>query len=115
MAIKQELLIKEEDLLKPNFEYIKIVVPVGFIPSKNVFEKKEVEAIKDEDLFEKIVILIAEKTDLDEKQVIQKIEDIVKERNLTKEVAALLLGKDHDLLFEEFYKQIEERIVESLI
>jgi hypothetical protein len=113
MTIKQKLLIKKGDLFKPNFDINKIVVPVGFIPSKNIFEKKEVEVIKDEDFLEKLVRQIVEKTKLDEKQVIENIEDIANERNLTKEVAALLLGKDHNILFEDFYKQIEERIVEN--
>ena len=113
MAIKEKLLIKKGELIKPNFDFNIIDVPVGFTPSKKIFEKKEAEEIKDEDFFITIVRQIVEKTKLDEKHVIEKIEDIANERNLTKEVAALLLGKDHDILFEEFYDQIEERIVKS--
>jgi hypothetical protein len=113
MSIKQKLLIKKGDLIKPSFDINHIVVPVGFIPSKNIFEKKEVEAIKDEDLLEKIVRQIVEKTKLEEKKVIGKIEDIANERNLTKEVAALLFGKNYNILFQEFYEQIEGKIVEG--
>jgi len=113
MAINQKLLIKKGEIIKPNFDINKVVVPVGFIPSKNIFKKEEIEDIKDEYFFGKIVRQIVEKTKLDEKQVIGKIEDIANERSLTKEVAALLLGKDHNLLFEEFYSQIEERIVKD--
>jgi hypothetical protein len=113
MSIKQKLLIEKGDLVKPNFDINKIVVPIGFIPSKNIFEKKEVKVIEDEDFFKKIIRQIVDKTKLDEKQIIGKIEDIANERNLTIEVAALLLGKDYNILFEEFYIQIEERIVES--
>ena len=113
MSIKQKILIKKGDLIKPNFDINKIVVPVGFIPSKNIFEKKEVMFIKDENIFKKIIRQIVDKTKLDEKKVIEKIEDIANERNLTKEVAAILLGKEHNILFEEFYKQIEVRIVKS--
>ena len=113
MAIKQKRLRKKGDLIKPSFDFNKIVIPVGFFPSKTVFEEKEVEIIEEEDLVEKIVQRIVEKTKLDEKQVVEKINDIVKERNLTREVAALLFGKEHNLLFEDFYEQIEKRIVES--
>jgi hypothetical protein len=113
MAIEKELLIKKGDLIKPNFDFNKIEVPVGFIPSKIIFKKKEVETIKDEGFFEKIVSKIVEKTKLDEKQVIEKIENIANDRDLLKEVAALLFGKDNDILFEEFYKHIEQRIIES--
>jgi hypothetical protein len=114
-SIKQKLLIEKGDLIKPNFDINKIVVPVGFIPSRNIFEKKEVKVIEDEDFFKKIIRQIADKTKLDEKQIIGKIEDIAKAREITKEVAALLLGKDHNILFKEFYEEIEERIVKSLL
>jgi hypothetical protein len=112
-SIKQKLLIEKGELVKPNFDINKIVVPVGFIPSRNIFEKKEVDVIEEEGFFKKIIRQIADKTKLDEKQIIGKIEDIAKERNITKEVAALLLGKDYNILFEGFYTQIEVRIVES--
>ena len=114
MSIKQKLLLKKGDLIKPSFDINKIIVPVGFIPSKNIFEKKVVEVIEDEDFFKKIIRRILDKTKLDDKQVIGKIEEIANERYLTKEVAALLLGKEHNILFEEFYAQIEERIVENI-
>jgi hypothetical protein len=112
-AIKQELLTKKGDMIKPNFDFNSINVPIGFTPSKKIFEKKDIEKIKDEDFFEKIIKQIVEKTKLDEKQVIEKIEDIAIERNFTKEIAALLLGKDHDILFDEFFDQIKERVIKS--
>lgn len=71
MAIKKNLLIKKDELIKPNFDFNKVVIPVGFIPSKSIFEKKDVEEIREEDFFEKIVKRIVEKTKLDEKQVIE--------------------------------------------
>ena len=108
MSINQKLLIKKGDLLKPNFDFKQIVVPVGFFPSKKLFEKKVVEDNKDVDFFENMVRQIIKKTKIDEKEVIGKIQDIANERNLTKEVAALLLGKEHNILFEEFYTQIEK-------
>lgn len=113
MSIKQKLLTKKEELIKPNFDFNKIVVPVGFIPSKKIFEKKEVEENKDEDLLGKIVRELVEKTKLDEKQVIEKIESLSEERNLIKEVAALLLAKDHNMSFKELYKLIEGKIIEN--
>jgi hypothetical protein len=113
MAIKQKLLIKKGDLIKPNFNYNKIVVPVGFIPSKTVFKEKEIEIIKEDDLLEKIVQKIVEKTKLDEKHIIEKINDIANELNLAKEVATILFGKEHNMLFEDFYEQIEKRIIEG--
>ena len=44
-SIKQKLLLKKGDLIKPNFDFNKIVVPVGFKPSKSVFVEKEFEIV----------------------------------------------------------------------
>ena len=112
MAINEKLLIKKESLIKPNFDINKIVVPIGFIPSKTVFEEKEIKIINEEVLLGKIIQKIAEKTKLDEKHINDCINNIAKGRNLTKEVAALIFSKEQDIVFEEFYEEIEKRIVE---
>ena len=41
-AVQQKLLSKKGDVLKPNFEYKKIVVPLGFRPSKESFNSKDI-------------------------------------------------------------------------
>lgn len=112
-SIKQKLLLKKGDLIKPNFDFNKIVVPVGFKPSKSVFVEKEFEIVKENYILDKIVQTIIEKTKLNENQIIEDITNIAKERNLTKEVAALLFGKEHDIIFEDCYKEIEKRLVKG--
>lgn len=110
MALKQKLLKKEDDLLKPAFDYKKIVVPVGFYPSKKGFEEKKEKETVEEDIFKIIVKKIVEKTQVDEERIIDEINHVEKEKNITLEVAALLVGKKYDIDLEDFFEKVEEKI-----
>jgi hypothetical protein len=109
-ALKQDLLIKKGEEIQINFDYEKINVPVGFTPSRQAFNYKEDrdhEEIEDS-ILDKIVKRIVEKTNLDKIQVINDINSIASEKNITKEVAALLVGKDHNINFDEYLQMIEQ-------
>ena len=112
MALNQKLLTKKGEIIQPNFDYNKIVVPIGFTPSKRVFEVKEVERHdeNDEDILNKIVKRLIEKTDYDDLQIIKKINVLADEKKITKEVAALLSSKEYDISMEDFFEEIEEKI-----
>jgi hypothetical protein len=111
LALKQKLLTKKEEFLKPSFEYEKIVVPVGFVPSKQIFKEKRVEKPKEKtDILDKIISQIAEETYLGTQEVSDKIIDIAQEKNITKDVAAILVGKEYNLNLEDFFDKVEERI-----
>jgi hypothetical protein len=111
-ALKQKLLIKKGEAITPNFDYNKIVVPVGFTPSKMAFGEKEVKKRdeKEETVLNKIVKQLVEKTDLDKRQIVEKINATAKEKNISTEVAALLIGKEYNASLEDFFKEIEENI-----
>ena len=108
MALQQKLLIKKEGKLKPSFDYEKIVVPVGFRPSKQPSE----EDVKEEklDVVKTIIGRIVEKTGQDEQSVVEKIEDVEKENNICSEVASLLVSKEYDVDVEDCFDDIEEKI-----
>jgi len=111
IALKQKLLIKKDDLIKPNFDYNKTSVPVGFYPSKQVFEEKEVKKhVKEEDVLKKIIRRIVEKTGLKDQELLDKIHEIEKEKNITSEIAALLVGKEHNVSLDDFFNKIDEKI-----
>ena len=42
-AIERELLIKKDDLLRPNFPFEKIIIPLGFATSKKLFSEKKID------------------------------------------------------------------------
>lgn len=111
-ALKQQLLIKKGEEIQPNFNYDKIIVPLGFTPSKQIFkEKKDIKQEEaEEDVLNRIIKRIAEKTNLDKIQVINDINSIASEKNITKEVASLLVGKEHNLNLDDFFIEIEQVI-----
>ena len=109
MALQQKLLIKKEGKLKPSFDCKKIVVPVGFRPSKKPIEEKEVKQEK-LDAIKTIIARIVEKTGQDEQSVIEKIKGIEKEKNIRPEIAALLVCKEYDINVDDFFDEIEESL-----
>jgi len=111
-AIKAGLLVKKDDLLKPNFNFEEIKVPLGFYPSKDLFKEKiqVKEVVETKDVLQEIISEIVKKTKLDEKKVNEKINQIVKEKNLNPEVAAVLVGKAFDIDLAKFYYDVEATI-----
>ena len=111
-AIKAGLLVKKDDLLKPNFNFEEIKVPLGFYPSKDLFkEKRQVkESVEKKDVLQEIISEIVKNTKLDVKDVEVKLNQIAKERNLTPEVAGLLVGKEYDIDLTKFYNDVEATI-----
>jgi hypothetical protein len=111
-ALEDKLLTKKGNLIKPTFNIEKIDVPTGFYPSKLVFEeKKERMPEKKEDVLYKIIKRIVKDTDLNQQQVTEKVKAIVKEKNIVDMVAALLIGKEYDIDFNDFFNEIEEKIL----
>ena len=111
-AIKKKLLIKENDLILPSFDLNKIKIPIGFSPSKDLFiEKKNQEDLGEINVVKQIIKKIHEKTKTEEPQIIDKIKEISKEKNITDEIAALLLGKEYEIELNDFFEEIESKII----
>jgi hypothetical protein len=111
-AIKKKVLIKEDEQISLSFDINKIKIPVGFSPSKQVFsEKKNKEVVEEVNVLKQIVKRIHEKTNLEEKQIIDKINEISKEKNINEEIAALLVGKEFEIEINDFFKELEEKII----
>jgi len=92
-ALKQKLLTQKDKLIEPNFNVDEIIVPIGFRPTKQISEKKEKDTHKKQNILATIAKRIAEKTNLDDETIIKKIKTIEKEKDVTPEVAALLVCK----------------------
>jgi hypothetical protein len=114
-SVKKKLLIKENDQISHSFDINKITIPLGFSPSKKVLsEKKNQKELEELTVFKKIVNRIIEKTNLDENQIIEKINAISKEKNIIFEVSALLVGKEYDIEINDFFKETENKIINNL-
>jgi len=103
-SIDEGLILEDDEKIKANFDLMKISVPVGFYPSKKVFEEKpEIKPVKTEDILEEMINKIVNDSGLNEKDVIGKIKAIEKEKNISVEVAALLLGKSLNVSLDMYF------------
>ena len=109
--IKNGLILEEKEKITPGFDISNIKIPASFRPSKQVFnEVKKEKTICEVDVLSKIIGKIAEKTDRDEKNVLEDVKEIAEGRNITIEVAALIFGKEFDIIFDDLYEEIEQKI-----
>ena len=110
-VVSENILKKEKEELSPNFDFHKIEVPIGFSPSKQVFqENAELPEKKDEVLIDKLISKLVDKTKLDEKSIISQIREIQEKRNIKIEIAALLFAKEHNVSMDEYLEEIETNI-----
>jgi len=110
--IKNKFLIKTKESVKPGFDVSKIKVPLGFYPSKQILEKKEpVNNSIERDLFTDILDEIAAKAKKNKEELLEKINKIQEEKNITKETAALMVGKDFEIDLTAYFEKVEEEII----
>jgi len=111
-AIKQELLIKKDDLLRPNFPFEKIIIPLGFSPSKKLFSEKS-GADKEGNIIDEIAIQISKQTNYDQKEIFEEIRQMEKEKNLFSEVAALCVARKYGVDITDWYDSVEKRLIKE--
>ena len=110
-ALLQNFLIKKGARIKPNFDYKKIAVPVGFYPSKQTIEEEKDKVNEErQDVVKLIICQIVEKTEQDEQSVFEEIKEVANERNISLAVAALLVSKKYDIVVSAFFDQVEDKI-----
>jgi hypothetical protein len=109
-AVQQKLLIKKGSLVKPGFDYENIVVPIGFYPSGKTISEKEEDIEEHLDVIQIITKRIIEKTGQDERSIAEKITMVEQEKNISKEVAALLISREYDIDVDDCFEEIEKTI-----
>lgn len=108
-ALQQKLLNKKDGLVTPNFDYENVVIPAGFRPSKQpLTERKEVEEKRD--VVKIIIERVSEKTNLDEGSIIEKINNIERQKHISMEVATALVGKEFDVYLDDCFEEIEKTL-----
>lgn len=111
LALLQNCLIENGEWIKPNFDYKKIRIPVGFYPSKQIFEEERDSLNKErKDVVKLIIGQIIEKTEQDEQSVFEEIKETANERNISLEVAALLVSRKYEVVVSAFFDQVEDKI-----
>jgi hypothetical protein len=116
-ALQNNLLKEEKEQIKPNFNIDEIKIPTGFYPSEKVLQQKEgkKEKKQDENILDVIVEKIVEKSNIDKKTILKQIKEIEKEKNMTIEIAAVLVGKEYNIVFDEILEKIEDDFFKNQI
>ena len=119
-AIENSLLKEEKGQVKPNFNIDEIKVPTGFYPSEKVLQQREgikekIEKNQDENenILDILIEKLVEKSNLDKETILKQIKEIEKEKNLTTEIAALLVGKEYALAFDDILEKTEKHFLKS--
>ena len=106
VALEEKILKKEGESVTPSFDINKIVVPIGFNPSKKSSNLKKIEIFEKDDVFNQLVQRIANKTNLSEDKILEKIKTTEEQKNVTKEVSALLICKEFFVTFDDLIEKI---------
>jgi hypothetical protein len=111
-AIKQDLLVRNEGLLYPNFPFKKITIPVGFIPSKELFSEKTTEK-KEEYIIEGIATQISMQINQSKNEILEEIKHEEKEKNLFPEVASLYVARKHGVDIADWCNPVEKILIKE--
>ena len=101
-------------MLRPNFPFEKIIIPLGFSPSKKLFSEKS-GADKEGNIIDEIAIQISKQTNYDQKEIFQEIRQMEKEKNLFSEVAALCVARKYGVDITDWYDSVEKILVNENI
>ncbi|MEW6069686.1 MAG: DUF2240 family protein [Candidatus Thermoplasmatota archaeon] len=105
VCINSNLLVKDNDVIKPNFEIENVSIPLEFKPTKEILEHKK-------DIFLELVKELEVATKLDKKAIIAEINKLQNELNIEIEVAALLIAKKYNIDISSYVKEVESAIRE---
>lgn len=111
-ALKQEMLVKKEGFVHPNFPVEKITIPVGFTPSQRLFSEK-ISQKKTENILDEIVLAIGKKTNRDQTEILDEIKQEGQEKKLITEVAALYVARKFDLDVTEWTDSVEVMLLKG--
>ncbi len=116
-AITNKLLVKHDDMLSPTFNVELLAVPVGFHPStpstKNMRGERKDPKQKSKHILQSIVERIAKESSIEEEVILERIQKLREEKNISPEVAALLLGKELGGSLTDFFEVVNNGIIKQ--
>ena len=106
--------MKDGSCLKPNFDSSTVDIPLNFVPNKGILSMAPSEDARSRrsDLFAVIVDRIAERTKMQKREVIAKVNKQQERMNLEIEVAGLLVGRGLGVDLSDLTSKVEEEIAE---
>ena len=115
-ALQQGFLHKENDHVTPSFEINSVDVPIGFKPTQTSFHIKKPQKKSDSSpqgspkLLQQLLQHIEQLSKISHQELQNELEVTIKEKGLTPEVAALILGRHHNVDITYYIKQVEHQI-----
>lgn len=108
-SINQRLLVKEGGTVHPAFSFDSIAIPVGFIPSKEVF-RLHLDAADTGKILDRIVASICSSTHQDQHKILQEIRKEELEKQLLPEVAAMYVARRYHVDISGFYTDVHDAV-----
>jgi|YNPNPStandDraft_1061719.scaffolds.fasta_scaffold02409_9 hypothetical protein len=116
-ALKKGLLKEEEGLLALTFQVESVSIPIGFKPSKRDYQPCKGSSLIAEDekenITRSIITEITRSVDETEESITSKIKKIQSEKNITLEVAALMLANRYNIDVSSYYDIVEEGLYQG--
>jgi hypothetical protein len=94
----------EENIIKPNFDYKEVEIPLGFKFDENKIQEYE------GDIFSRVIHKIEKNLDIGSKKIIEEIEDLSRNMDIYPEVAAILYAKKKGIEIDDFMEEIKKII-----
>ncbi|MEM2934857.1 MAG: DUF2240 family protein [Candidatus Thermoplasmatota archaeon] len=94
----------EENMIKPNFDYKEVEIPLGFKFDENKIQEYE------GDIFSRITRRIEKNLNIGSKKILEEIEDLSRNMEIYPEVAAILYGKKKGIEIDDFMEEIRKII-----
>jgi len=108
--VEKKLVIKKEGLLTPSFDIENVEIPVGFFPTKKDSTQQKT-ITREQNIFDIIVGRISKKIQEEPEKIIQKISTVEQEKHILREVAALLVAKKYDVMIDDCFEKVKEKII----
>ena len=106
ISIESELLALGDDKVKPTFDYKNVEIPKGYVPATELLQS----AVKPKGIFLKIIDHIATEKNMPSKDIISAVNQTQDRMNISVEVAALIVARQHGIDVSQYIDQIEEDV-----
>ncbi len=106
LAEKENLVKIEDKIVKANFDYKNVDIPIGFQPSEEIFESSG-----ERNLFQKILGEMVAKSDLEKQEIMSKVNRKQDRLNVEIRTALLLVAQEEDIELDDrdsYIKKIEK-------
>ncbi|MEM2944362.1 MAG: DUF2240 family protein [Methanomassiliicoccales archaeon] len=107
LGLRNGLLERVDDMIKPTFDYKKIEISINFKPDKKILEERK----KNDSVFSKILDKIVT-SGVSKRDAVAKINKIQEKIGVDAEVAAVAYAKEIGVSVDDLIDEVEKEIIE---